>query len=72
MRPVYVVGFGGGTAGNVGPMIGAALAMLVIGVIFLFVIPFVGIAVGIVGLVLLVLALLGFGRRAATTEQSQP
>ena len=53
-------------------MIGAALAMLVIGVIFLFVIPFVGIAVGVVGLVLLVLALLGFGRRAATTEQSQP
>src|SRR3954471_19104044 len=53
MPPVYVVGFGGGTGGNAGPMIGAALAMLVIGVIFLFVIPFVGIAVGIVGLVLL-------------------
>jgi uncharacterized membrane protein YccF (DUF307 family) len=53
-------------------MIGAAIAMLVIGVIFLFVITPVGIAVGIVGLVLLVLALLGFGRRAASTEQTQP
>jgi hypothetical protein len=53
-------------------MIGVALAMLVIGVIFLFVITPVGIAVGIVGLVLLVLALLGIGRRTATTERTQP
>jgi hypothetical protein len=46
--------------------------MLVIGVIFLFVITPVGIAVGTVGLILLVLALLGFGRRAAATERTQP
>jgi hypothetical protein len=46
-------------------MIGLAIALLVIGVIFLFVIPFVGIPVGIVGLILLVAYLAGFGRRAA-------
>jgi Flp pilus assembly protein TadB len=49
-------------------MIGVALAMIVIGVIFLFVIAPVGIAVGLVGLVLVVLWLVGFGRRAAATE----
>jgi len=37
----------------------------VIGVIFLFIVPWVGIVVGIVGVILLVLFLLGFGRRAA-------
>jgi hypothetical protein len=46
-------------------MIGAALALIVIGVVFLFIVPWVGIIVGIVGVVLLVLFLLGFGRRAA-------
>ena len=46
-------------------MIGAALALIVIGVIFLFIIPWVGIAAGIVGVILLVLFLAGFGRRAA-------
>jgi Flp pilus assembly protein TadB len=49
-------------------MIGLALALVIVGVIFLFVIPWVGIPVGIVGLVLLVVWLLGFGRRATTTE----
>lgn len=46
-------------------MIGAALALIVLGVIFFFIVPFVGIAAGIVGVVLLVLFLAGFGRRAA-------
>jgi hypothetical protein len=46
-------------------MIGAALALIVIGVIFFFIVPFVGIAAGIVGLILLGLFLAGFGRRAA-------
>jgi phosphotransferase system glucose/maltose/N-acetylglucosamine-specific IIC component len=64
--------FGGGRRGNSTVMIGVALAMIIVGIIFLFVIAPVGIAVGIVGLVLFVLALLGFGRRAATTEQPQP
>ena len=47
-----------------GPMIGVGIAMVVIGIIFLFVIPWVGIIVGIVGLVLAGLWLAGFGRRA--------
>jgi hypothetical protein len=46
-------------------MIGVALAMVIVGIVFLFVITPVGIAVGAVGIVLLVLWLLGFGRRAA-------
>jgi len=46
-------------------MIGAALALIVIGAVFLFIVSWVGIIVGIVGVVLLVLFLLGFGRRAA-------
>jgi hypothetical protein len=49
-------------------MIGAALALIVIGVIFLFIAPWVGIVVGIVGVILLVLFLLGFGRRAAESR----
>ena len=51
-------------------MIGVALALIIVGVIFLFVITPVGIAVGLVGLVLLVVWLLGFGRRAA--NESRP
>ena len=51
--------------GNDSGMIGAALGVLVVGIILLFVIPWVGIAVGAVGLVLVVLYFLGFGRRAA-------
>lgn len=46
-------------------MIGAALALVVLGVILLFIFPWVGIPLGIAGLVLLVLFLVGFGRRAA-------
>lgn len=45
-------------------MIGAALALIVLGVVFLFIVPWVGIPLGIVGLALLVAFLLGFGRRA--------
>jgi hypothetical protein len=46
-------------------MIGVALALIIIGIIFGFVIPFVGIVIGLVGLVLFVAFLFGFGRRAA-------
>jgi hypothetical protein len=46
-------------------MIGVALALIIIGIIFGFVIPFVGVIIGLVGLVLLVAFLFGFGRRAA-------
>jgi membrane protein implicated in regulation of membrane protease activity len=51
-------------------MIGVGIAFLVIGVFFLFIIPWVGIAVGIVGLVLAVLWVAGFGRRAAGRDRS--
>ena len=50
-------------------MIGVGIALVVLGIIFLFIVPWVGIPVGIVGLVLAVLWFLGFGRRAARGEQ---
>ena len=42
---------------------------LLIGIVFLFVVPWVGIPVGIVGIVLAGLWLAGFGRRSARGEQ---
>jgi hypothetical protein len=51
------------------PMIGAALALIVTGLVLIFFLPWVGIPVGAVGLALLVLYLVGFGRRAATGSQ---
>ena len=50
-------------------MIGVGIALVVVGVIFLFVIPWVGIVVGLVGLALAVAWFAGFGRRAARGEQ---
>jgi uncharacterized membrane protein YccF (DUF307 family) len=49
-------------------VIGVALAFIVIGVLFLFFIPWVGIPAGVVGLVLAVLWLAGFGRRAVARD----
>jgi hypothetical protein len=46
-------------------MIGVALALVVIGIVSLFVLPWVGVPLAIIGLVLLVLFLFGVGRRAA-------
>jgi NADH:ubiquinone oxidoreductase subunit 3 (subunit A) len=46
-------------------MIGAAIGLVILGIILLFLFPWAGIVAGIVGLVLFVLFLLGFGRRAA-------
>ncbi|HYX89615.1 MAG TPA: hypothetical protein VE753_09620 [Gaiellaceae bacterium] len=46
-------------------MIGLAIALVVIAIVFGFVIPWVGIVVGIVGLALFVAYAVGFGRRAA-------
>jgi hypothetical protein len=51
-------------------MIGVALALLVVGIVLLFIIPWVGIPVGIVGLVLAVLYVTGVGRRAAEPTQN--
>lgn len=45
-------------------MIGVGIAFIVVGVVFLFIVPWVGIPVGLVGLVLAVLWVAGFGRRA--------
>jgi hypothetical protein len=50
-------------------MIGVGLALLVLGVVFLFVIPWVGIVAGLVGLVLAFLWIVGAGRRAAGTDE---
>jgi hypothetical protein len=50
-------------------MIGIAIAFVLIGVIFLFLVPWVGIPVGVVGLVLVLLWFAGFGRSAARGEQ---
>jgi Flp pilus assembly protein TadB len=58
-------------------MIGVGIAFIVVGLVFLFVVPWVGIGVGIVGLVLAILWVAGFGRRAAASrdapaERSRP
>ena len=49
-------------------MIGVGIALIVIGVIFLFLIPWVGIPIGILGLLLALLWAVGFGRRAADRD----
>ena len=51
-------------------MIGIAVAFVVVGVVFLFLIPWVGIPVGIVGLVLAILWFAGFGRRAVEGDET--
>lgn len=52
-------------------MIGVGIALIVVGLIFLFVIPWVGIPVGIVGLVLALLWIAGFGRRAVGRDRDE-
>ncbi len=52
-------------------MIGIGIALIVVGLIFLFIIPWVGIPVGIVGIVLAVLWVAGFGRRAAGDDRRE-
>lgn len=49
-------------------MIGVALALVVCGVVLLFIIPWVGIAAGIVGVMLAILYVAGVGRRAAQPD----
>jgi hypothetical protein len=49
-------------------MIGVGIAFIVVGIVFLFLIPWVGIVVGMVGLVLAILWVAGFGRRAAERD----
>ena len=45
-------------------MIGLALALVVVGIVFSFFLPWVGIPIGIVGVLLFIAFLAGFGRRA--------
>jgi len=49
-------------------MIGVGITLVAIGVIMLFLVPWVGWVVGFVGLLLAVLWFAGFGRRAARGE----
>ena len=49
-------------------MIGLAIALIVIGIVFGFVIPWVGIVIGIIGLLLFIGFVAGFGRRASSDE----
>jgi len=50
-------------------MLGVALAAIVVGIVVTFFLPWVGVIVGVVGLVLLIAFFAGWGRRAT---QSQP
>jgi Flp pilus assembly protein TadB len=52
-------------AGEDGTVLAAGIGLLVVGVFFLFLIPWVGIPVGVVGLLLLVLYVVGWSKRAA-------
>jgi len=49
-------------------VIGVAIALIVLGIVFLFLYPWVGIPVGLVGLLLAVLWVAGFERRAAAPD----
>jgi len=49
-------------------MIGVGIAFIVLGILFLFLVPWVGIAAGMVGLLLAILWVAGFGRRAAQRD----
>jgi hypothetical protein len=56
---------GSGLAGTDQALLGVALALVVIGVIFLSVIPWAGYGAGAVGLILLLVYLVGLARRPA-------
>jgi hypothetical protein len=49
-------------------MIGLGIALMVIGIVFGFVIPWVGILVGLVGLALFIFFVGGYGRRPALLD----
>jgi hypothetical protein len=50
-------------------MIAAAVVLIALGVLFLFLFPWGGIVAGTVGVLLLVAALAGIGRRAVPPER---
>jgi hypothetical protein len=49
-------------------MLAVAIVLILIGILGLFLFPWGGIVLGIVGLLLLVGYLIGFGKRAAETQ----
>jgi hypothetical protein len=49
-------------------MLFAAIGLIVLGLLLLFIVPWVGIPAGIIGVILVVLYLVGVGRRVAETE----
>jgi hypothetical protein len=51
-------------------VIGVAIALMVIGLVFGFVIPWVGVVVGLVGLFLFIAFVGGFRRRSTSGEPS--
>jgi len=50
-------------------VIGLAIALMVIGLVFGFVIPWVGIVVGLGGVLLFIALVTGFGRRATSNAR---
>jgi hypothetical protein len=50
-------------------MIGVGIALILLGVVFLFVIPWVGIVAGLLGLVLAFLWIAGVGRRVIADDE---
>jgi hypothetical protein len=52
-------------------MIGVGIAFILVGVLFLFLVPWVGIPVGSIGLVLAILWMAGFGRRAVARDTGE-
>jgi len=52
-------------------VIGIGIALVILGIVFLFLVPWVGIPVGIIGVILAILYFAGFGRRTARGEQPQ-
>ena len=47
-------------------MLGLALVLLILGVVMLFIVPWIGIPVGIVGAILVIVYVVGAARRPAT------
>jgi Flp pilus assembly protein TadB len=53
-------------------MLSVALGLVAVGIVLLFIIPWVGVPLGLVGLALLVLFVLGFARRTSRTAEHGP
>jgi hypothetical protein len=50
-------------------MIGLAAALVVIGIVLLFIVPWVGIPLAVVGALIAIVYLVSFGRRAMTANR---